>query len=182
MNSGCSAIEFDGVALGRRALPSNRATNSPGRAPSSPANRCGGRRPPFRSWATLAGIRRPFCLSGTSLPRRQPPSAVITSLRLGVIVAVRDRVGTKAAEDDRMRRADPRTGQHGDDQFGNHRHVDGDAVARFDAQLLQDIGEAADFAVQILIAQARGVSPGSPSQMMAALFFRQSVRCRSRQL
>ena len=42
--------------------------------------------------------------------------------------------------------------------FGDHRHVDRDAVARLDAELLQHVGELADFAVQILVAQHAGVA------------------------
>ena len=100
-----------------------------------------------------------FCLSGTILPA--PPAAVggDDELGLGVVVAVGDGVGAEAAEDDRMRRADAGAGQHGDGQLGDHRHVDGDAVARLDAELLEDVGELADLAMQVLVASGRGCRP-----------------------
>ena len=52
----------------------------------------------------------------------------------------------------RVRRADAGAGQHGDGQLRDHRHVDGDAVAGLDAQPLEDVGELADLAVQLLVA------------------------------
>jgi hypothetical protein len=58
-------------------------------------------------------------------------------------------VGREAAEDDRMDRADARAGQHRIGRLGDHRHVDGDAVALLDAVLLQHVGEAADMLVQL---------------------------------
>ena len=60
-----------------------------------------------------------------------PPAAVggDDELGLGVVVAVGDGVGGEAAEDDRVRRADAGTGEHGDRRFGDHRHVDRDAIA-----------------------------------------------------
>ena len=50
-----------------------------------------------------------------------------------------------------MRRADSGTRQHGDRQFGNHRHIQRHAVAGRDTEFLQYIGKLADFTVQILI-------------------------------
>jgi hypothetical protein len=47
--------------------------------------------------------------------------------------------------------ADPRAGQHGVGRLGDHRQVDGDAVALLDAVLLQHIGEAADMLVQFVV-------------------------------
>ena len=83
-----------------------------------------------------------------------PPAAVGGDDQpgLGVVVAVGDGVGAEAAEDDGVHRADAGTGEHGDGQLGDHRHVDGDAVAGLDAQSFEHVGELADFAVQILIA------------------------------
>ena len=61
-------------------------------------------------------------------------------LRLGVVDAVGQRLGGEAAEDDGVRRADAGAGEHGDRQLGDHRHVDGDAVAAPHAELLQRVG------------------------------------------
>ncbi len=40
-----------------------------------------------------------------------------------------------------MHRADARAGEHGDNRFGDHRHVDQHAVAGRDAKILQDGAE-----------------------------------------
>ncbi len=49
--------------------------------------------------------------------------------------------------------ADARAGQHRDRQLGNHAHVDGDAIALFDAQRLQHVRAFGDFAQQLLIGE-----------------------------
>ena len=55
-----------------------------------------------------------------------------------------------------MDRPDPRASQHGIGGFGDHRQVDGDTVAFFDAVRFQHIGEFAHFAVQFLIGDVPG--------------------------
>ena len=92
---------------------------------------------------------------------------MICSFGLGVVVAVGDRFRREAGEDHRMRGADPGTGQHGDRQFRDHRHVDRDHVALPDPQALQDVGKLADFGVQLAVGQRQLVATGSPSQMIA---------------
>ncbi len=62
--------------------------------------------------------------------------------------AVHQRVGREPSEDDRMRRADAGAGEHRDRQLRTHAHVDGDAVALFHAQALQDVGELLHFLEQ----------------------------------
>jgi hypothetical protein len=81
-------VELAGVAFGRRRPPSGRATSSRGRAivTGEPVRRTTTHL--ARSVARLRQASSTVSLSGTSLPRRQPPSAVITSLGLGVVVAV----------------------------------------------------------------------------------------------
>ena len=61
-------------------------------------------------------------------------------LGVGVLDAGGERVRGEAAEDDRVRGADPGAGQHRDDGLGDHRQVDGDPVALADAQLGQRVG------------------------------------------
>ena len=78
---------------------------------------------------------------------------MITTLRLRIVDAVAQRFGGEAAEDDVVRDADPRAGQHRDRQLRNHAHVDRDAIAFLDAERLQHIGEPADFVMQLLIGQ-----------------------------
>ncbi len=84
-----------------------------------------------------------------------PPAAVggDHSLDWLSLMRSRRRIGGEAAEDDRVDRADAGAGQHGDRGFGDHRQVDGDAVALRDAQAQKHVGELADLAVQVPIGQ-----------------------------
>src|SRR5688572_30674157 len=52
-----------------------------------------------------------------------------------------------------MNRPDPRARKHRDGQFGNEREIERDAVAAFDAQTLQHVGELADLAIQVEIGE-----------------------------
>ena len=97
-----------------------------------------------------------WCLRPTSLPRRQPPSAVIRTLAPAVVDPARQRLGREAAEDDGVRRPDPGAGEHRDRQLGDHRHVDRDPIAGPDAELLERVGGLADLALQV----AEGERPG----------------------
>ena len=67
-------------------------------------------------------------------------------LALHVVEAVGERVGAEAAEDDRVRRAESRAGEHRDRQLRDHPHVDADRRALADAELLERVGEAHDLA------------------------------------
>ena len=89
------------------------------------------------------------CLIGAVLPLRRAPSTVISALASRELHPLLDRVGREAAEDDVVRRADPRAGQHRHDDLGDHRQVDPDDVALLDAQVLQRVGELLDVAVQV---------------------------------
>ena len=60
----------------------------------------------------------------------------------GVVDAVGDGVGGKAAEDNRVDGADAGAGQQGNGQLRGHAHVDGYAVALADAQRLESVSEA----------------------------------------
>src|SRR3569623_253278 len=73
-------------------------------------------------------------------------SAVGGDEQLGarILDAVLERFGRETAEHHRMNRADARAGLHGDDGFGNHRHVDHHAVAFDDAERSQRIGESSN--------------------------------------
>ena len=62
-------------------------------------------------------------------------------LRLGILDPGRQFFRRKAAEHHRMHRADPRAGQHRDHGFRHHRHIEDDAVALGDAEILHDGGE-----------------------------------------
>ena len=68
-----------------------------------------------------------------------------------VIDAIAQRFRREAAEYDRVNCAYAGAGEHGDAGFGDHRHVDDDAVAFGDAERFHAIGKFGDFVVQLLI-------------------------------
>ena len=92
-----------------------------------------------------------------------------------VVDAIDQRLAREAAEHDRVRRADTRAGEHRDRQFGNQRHVQSDAVAALNAGAFEHVRELAHFGVELLI-RVGALSPGSPSQMSAALLRRHVFR------
>ena len=105
-------------------------------------------------WASLSvSASSTFCLSGTTAPRRKPPSAVMTSLACESLDAVGDGLRAEPAEDDRVHRADAGAGEHGNGGLRHHRQVDEDAVARLDAVALEDIGEAADLVMKLFVGE-----------------------------
>src|SRR5205814_348699 len=67
------------------------------------------------------------------------------------------------AEDDRMGRADSGAGEHGDGGLGDHRHIDGDAIALLDAELLQPVGEFADVVFKLLVGDAADFRTPTPA-------------------
>ena len=56
-----------------------------------------------------------------------------------------------------MDRADARAGEHGDGGFGDHRHIDRDAVAFFGTLCFQHIGKAADVGVEFAVGDFFGI-------------------------
>ena len=120
------------------------------------------------------------CLSGSALPRRQPPSAVICSLASASLLRS---AMASAEKPPKMTEwiAPIRAGQHGDRQLGHHRHVDRDAVARLNAELLEHVGELADFAVQLGVGQLARVARLAFPEDGGAIA-QPAARLRSRQL
>lgn len=57
-----------------------------------------------------------------------------------------------------MRRADASTCEHRDGELGDHRHVQRHAVAGFAAERFEDVGELADFAVEVAVSKHAGVA------------------------
>ena len=77
-------------------------------------------------------------------------------LGLGVVDAHRQVVGGKTAKHHRVDRAQPDAGQHREQRFGDHRHVDDHPVALLQALRLHHCGEAVHFAVQVGIGVGQG--------------------------
>ena len=71
--------------------------------------------------------------------------------RFGVLDAGGQFIGGEPAEDHRMHRANARAGQHGDDGFGHHGHVDDDPVALLHGEIAQDGGKTRDFVEQLRV-------------------------------
>ena len=91
------------------------------------------------------GLQRHFAAAA------QPFVGRDDDVRLAILDAAGERVRREAAEHHGMDGADARAGEHGVGRFRNHRQVDGDAIAFLDVAVAQDIGEAADLVVQLLI-------------------------------
>ena len=117
-------------------------------------------------------------LVGVLLERHRPAAAQAfvggdDELRIGVLDAAAEAVGREAAEHDRMHRADARAGEHRVGRLGDHRQVDGDAVALLDAVRLQHVGELADALVQLpvgdLLVAGRVIALPDDRDLVAAL-------------
>jgi hypothetical protein len=80
-----------------------------------------------------------------------PPRPVLREeyLAFRVIDAIAERVGAEPTEDDRVRRADSRAGEHRDRRLGNHPHVDRDAVACDDTEACERPCETHHFPVKL---------------------------------
>ena len=91
------------------------------------------------------GLERHFATAAHAFIRRDD------DLGLAVLDAPGERVGREAAEHHRVDGADARASEHGVDGLRDHRQVDGDAIALHDVAVAQDVGEAADLVVQLLI-------------------------------
>ena len=67
--------------------------------------------------------------------------------------AITNAVGAESAEDNRVHRADPRAGQHGNRRLGNVREINDHAIALFDVVPFQHIRETANFVMQLLVGE-----------------------------
>ena len=77
--------------------------------------------------------------------------------RVAVEDARRQGVRGEAAEDDRVRCAEPGAGEHRDDRLGDHRHVDRDPVAGLDAEVDQRVGGLGDLVLHLRERDVAGV-------------------------
>ena len=83
----------------------------------------------FSSPSDLVSASSVLCLSLIFLPPRKPFIGGDDELRLAIGDAAGKRVRREAAEHHGMNGADPRAGEHGVGRLGDHRQIDGDAVA-----------------------------------------------------
>ena len=95
-------------------------------------------------------------LVGDALQRHRlaaPPRLVLGDEHLAahVVHPVGERVGGEAAEDDRVRRAEARAGEHRDRELGHHPHVDRDRGALADAELLQRVRHPHHVALELRV-------------------------------
>ncbi len=90
---------------------------------------------------------------------------MMTSLASASLMGVQ-RVGGETPEHDRVRRPEPRAGEHRDDGLDEHRQVDRDAVAGLHAQGLHAFAARWTCSCSSAYVTAR-VSPGSPSKCSA---------------
>src|SRR5690606_1453341 len=80
---------------------------------------------------------------------QQPGTSVLNTVAQGI--------GGEAAENDRVRGTDPRTCQHRDRGFRDHRQVDGHPVTLPDPQLPQRVRRLAYFPVQLFVREATDI-------------------------
>ncbi len=57
-----------------------------------------------------------------------------------------------------MRQSEPGAGQHRNDRLGNHRHIDGDPVARFEPEFGQIVCGAGNFGEEVGVGNVAGVA------------------------
>ena len=76
----------------------------------------------------------------------------------GVEDSIGDGVGSEAPEDDRVGGTHASTGEHGDYCFGDHRHVDRHAVARFDPELLERMGRLRHSSEELTVGDVLGIA------------------------
>jgi hypothetical protein len=77
-----------------------------------------------------------------------PASEETISAGVRIVDARGQRPGGEATENDRVDGADACAGEHRESGFGDHRHVDQDAVALADAEVLHDRRHAHHFSFQ----------------------------------
>ena len=134
--------------------------------PLDPVNRCGRRSRGSRGVADALEHDHFFhqvrplqrlvhvVLQGNDVSAPKAPVGRDDEVRFGVLDAVGDGLAAESAEDDRVRRAEPRAGEDRDDRLGHHRHVDGDAVALLHAQGLQTVGKPAHVVAKLPVGDA----------------------------
>src|SRR5690606_24808508 len=95
-------------------------------------------------------------------------------VRLAVHDASCKRIRGEAAENDGMNCTDASTGEHRHGCFGDHRHVDGDAVTLLDAAGLQHVRKLADVGIKLTVGDyavfLRVVTLPDDSDLITALF------------
>ena len=81
-------------------------------------------------------------------------------LGLGVFDAGAQRGSREPGEHDAVHHPEPCAGQHRDDRFGHHRHVDRDTVAGFEAEIGQRVGRFRHVGQQLRVRQGAAVTEG----------------------
>ena len=74
-----------------------------------------------------------------------------------IINAIFERLRGEATEDDRVDGTDPCTGEHGERRFGNHGHIDANAIALADPLRPHRVSEATNLNLELLIGKPLGV-------------------------
>ena len=79
-------------------------------------------------------------------------------LALRVIDTIAKRIRTESTEHDAVWCADARTREHRDRQFGNERHVNGDAITFLDTERSQNVRERTDLTIKIEVSQRPAIA------------------------
>ena len=152
-NSGCSASNASAWCSGDAGVDDVVPPHVAALGPRRCRRRCAGPPGRVRSVSASATASSAASFSGAGLPRRNCPSAVISSLALASAIRAPQRGGGEAGEDHAVHHAEPCAGQHRDDGLRDHRQVDRDAVAGDQPQIRQRVGGFAHLGLQIAVGQ-----------------------------
>ena len=94
-----------------------------------------------------------ICFSGTTCPRRQPPSAVMSSVHCASLMRSRSDSELKPPKTTECTAPMRAHASIAIASFGNQREIDRDAVAALHAERLHDVGELTDLAIQVEVGQ-----------------------------
>ena len=166
MKSGCSASNAGGLFASARALSLGFLARRSSHQTSRPSFIWTGASswPMRRSTTTCSMVLRLLERDVGHLLERDDvaatPCAVLREehLRAAVVDALAERVGAEAAEDDRVRGADARAGEHRDGGLGDHAHVDRDAVAGLHAEVGERRGEPDHLAMELEVRERADVA------------------------
>mmetsp|Transcript_7298 Transcript_7298/g.13612 ORF Transcript_7298/g.13612 Transcript_7298/m.13612 type:complete len:371 (-) Transcript_7298:111-1223(-) len=114
---------------------------------------------PIEHQHLLHDAHAPFLLDrriANRLQRQIPPPATAGArrhdpLRTGVVNSIRDGIGAKSREDDRVYGSNARACQHGHGQLGDHGHVERDDIALLYSCGLERVGDAAHFQLKFVV-------------------------------
>ena len=113
----------------------------------------------FDAGGMVIGDRRiNLILEGHCFIFAEPPIGSNHQFGFGIFEATAESFGTKPPKDHSVGRTNPRTGEEGNDGFGDHWHINSDAIAFFDPQFFHGVGELTNLMVQLGVGEGTRVT------------------------